>query len=217
MLSDVYRRARGGCVVVLAATVIAGFPKTSQASMAAPPAVQWTVGSGGNGHWYQLVIDPGLTYDQAKTAAAGLTYADPNTKQVLQGSLLVLDNSDYTAEFNFTFDKVFTPYLPANQRSYWIGASSPTGNSGDWTWINGSTVPKTTTDGWAIDHFEGPGREGATYYDTGDRRVYDYLASASSLAEGYVVEYQSVPEPASLALIALGGLLMLPRRRQVAD
>lgn len=111
----------------------------------------------------------------------------------------------YTNERDFVFDNVFSPGLTSNQ-GFWIGANLPTnGTSSDWKWIDGTSVPSAIVSNyWLVDHNEGGGPKGATFYDRGDRRVYDYIANNSTgLIAGYIVEYQAVPEPATVALVAI--------------
>lgn len=166
--------------------------------------VQWTIASGGNGHYYDRVAATNLTYTDAVSAAAASTYLG------MQGHLLILDTANvtaYTNERDFVFDNVFLPGQTAN-RVFWIGASLPTGGtSSDWMWVDGTSVPSTiVTSAWLVDHNEGAGPEGASFYDLADRRVYDYIANNSTnLVSGYIIEYQAaIPEPGTTALVAAG-------------
>jgi hypothetical protein len=186
--------------------------------------VQWSSGPGANGNYYQRIDQHSatpFTYDAAAADAAAMTF-DTGTA-TLTGRLAVLD-PDYADAFTFIHDNVMYPAgnaAPTNQ-SYWVGASSPTGNgapndanNSDWTWINGSPVPDSVVSGWNIDHVEGAGREGAGYYQSGSAQLWDYIATASSnLDYGYVVEYP-VPEPSLGALLVpvLGGLILKRRRK----
>ncbi len=197
---------------VLTPMIAAALLLGSGAALKADP-IQWTVASGGNGHYYDRINVTGLTYADAVSAAAASTYLG------MQGHLLILDTATlpaYTAERDFVYDNVFLPGL-TNNRVFWIGASLPNGGtSSDWTWVDGTSVPASiVSTAWLVDHGEGGGLEGASFFDRADRRVYDYIANNSTnLVSGYIIEYQ-VPEPSTWAAMLTGaGLLGLVARRR---
>jgi hypothetical protein len=148
--------------------------------IASATPVQWTVASGGNGHYYERIDQMNLTFAAAKTAAAARSFAGS------PGRLLILETATYTAEFNFVFDNVYAPGV-VSERAYWIGAFL-SASTGAWSWIDGSSIP--ASGGWNVDHHEGAGDEGGTFFRPGDRNIWDYIVSNSSnLVSGYVVEY----------------------------
>src|SRR2546430_8896096 len=146
-------RARGYCwhgsvFVVLSAILIC-----CGSSHAAP--VQWTSGTGANGHFYDRINQTGLTFAQAVAAAAGSTFNG------LPGHLVIFDNNNYANEFSFVDNNV---YLGAqDSRIYWAGAQwdGVTGTDRDhWFWLDATNCPTSITNGWQIGQFEGPGLEG---------------------------------------------------------
>jgi hypothetical protein len=162
-----------------------------------------------------------LSFQLAAADAAAMTYSVGPTTYA--GELAVFD-TNYSAATSFIASNVMygstgTGAAPTGEL-YWVGVSSPTGNStpndantSDWTWINGSPVADSVVSTWDIDHAEGAGPEGAGYFN-GSSQLWDYIATASSnLDYGYVVEFTPVPEPTSLAVLAVGGIAMLRRRR----
>jgi hypothetical protein len=176
---------------------------TCLASIATAAPIQWPAGSGGNDHYYERVEATGLTYDQADALAAGSSYLG------LPGHLLILETADYAAEFNFVNTNVYSPGVDAN-RTYWVGAKLLAGDP-DWKWVDGTTVPGAIVGSWNIDHFEGPGDEGASFFQPASNTLWDYITTnTSGYVSGYVVEYQPVPEPATacLAIAALGVCLI---------
>jgi hypothetical protein len=193
-------------------------------SMANSNVIQWPVGSGGNGYYYERVdmhSSTPLTFQLAEADAAAMSYTVGSA--TYSGELAVLD-TNYTAATNFISSNVMygstgTGAAPTNEL-YWVGVSSPTGNStpndanySDWTWVNGSPVPDSVVSTWDIDHAEGAGPEGAGYF-SGTSQLWDYIeTSSSNLDYGYIVEFTPVPEPTSLSLLVVGGVGLLRRRR----
>jgi hypothetical protein len=184
---------------------LAGFACFANTLSAAP--IQWTVGSGGNDHYYERIEAAGLTYDQAALVAAGSSFSG------LPGHFLILEEADYANELNFVNTNVYSPGVDSN-RIYWVGAKQLSGEP-DWKWVDGSTVPVAIRGSWNIDHFEGPGDYGAAFFQP-NTTLWDYITTnTSGFVNGYVVEYQPVPEPSTLAVATLSvlGLLIVTRRK----
>ncbi|HEY1686811.1 MAG TPA: PEP-CTERM sorting domain-containing protein [Tepidisphaeraceae bacterium] len=201
-------------VMLAAIAVLAG----ATGAFADSGLVQWNSGTGADGNYYQR-IDTGnaspLTFGQALFDAAAQTIVVGST--TYEGQLAVL-SPDYTDAFTFINDNVMYPASnPAGQgEMYWVGASSPDGNASpnNWSWINGTAVPDSVVNTWNIDHGEGPGPEGAGYFQN-NGQLWDYITTASSgQAYGYVVEFV-VPEPASICAAGtlLAGCVIRRRRR----
>lgn len=164
-----------------------------------------------NGHYYEKIESVNITWDAAKAAAASLSY------QGLPGHLVVLDSATYADEFAFVAGQVYAPGVQIG-RIYWLGASREVNDlithQEGWNWIDGSAVPTSITNGWNIDFHEGDVRQGAGFYDTSSGTVWDYDAlSQSGLTSGFLVEYGVVPEPVSMGLLPLAGLMAVRRRR----
>jgi hypothetical protein len=182
---------------------------------------QWTVASGGNDHYYQLVIVPtGITWLDASTAAqaaggylATLTSASENT---FVYNIAALDNSAWFID------------TPANGLGPWLGGyQSPASiePAGGWNWVTGEAWSYTN---WASG-------EPSNYAGIEDRlqlfgsqtlkaATWNDLPSggnADGPALAYVVEYNSspVPEPSTYAAILgcavlIGTIGMRRRNRQ---
>ncbi len=163
-----------------------------------------------NGHYYERVEAGNITWDAAKASAASLSYLG------LPGQLVVLDTATYTDERDFVFRNVYAPGVQSS-RTYWIGASREVNDlishQEGWNWIDGTAVPTLITSGWNIDFNEGDVREGANFFRTDSDTPWDYDAlSQSGLTSGFLVEYGGVPEPVSIGMLPLAGLMAIRRR-----
>ena len=113
-----------------------------------PPAVQWRVEDGGNGHWYQLVIDnPSRTWTEARAHS-----------QSVGGELCVLTDR---GEFDFVVAMArATPeawYGPSSwdvKLGPWVGATQVTSDpeytepDGGWMWIDGTAISSSDPHVW---------------------------------------------------------------------
>src|SRR5436853_3555154 len=149
-------------IAVAAAVVCA-----ARVAIAAP--VQWTSGTGANGHFYDRIDQTGLTYPQAVAAAAASSFNG------LPGHLVIFDNNNYTNEFNFVDANVYAPGV-SDSRIYWVGASwdGVTGTNRDhWFWLDGSNPPTSITNTWNIDQAEGAGPDGIAFFQTNSHTLWD--------------------------------------------
>ncbi len=166
--------------------------------------VQWTSAEGGNGHWYERVDVPnGMFWSTARDAAVARTY------MATCGYLACITSA---AENNFLTQRLL---LNAESAPFWIGGYQMPGYAEPaqgWAWITGEPFVYTN---WH------PG-EPNDLYDEDYLQIYggnppgvghwnDEFGNEVIDKYGYVVEY-AVPEPATMSLLALGGLALLRRR-----
>jgi hypothetical protein len=184
--------------------------------------VQWSIASGGNGHWYEYVSAPSIfapvSFDAARAAAEASTHLG------LQGYLATVTSAAEQQFINGAFSYLFG--FGATSTA-WLGASDAA-VEGEWRWLGGPEVGQLVSySDWLPGHpISGPGFES-----------YDYLAllvnaqsvpvsfgwssSPSNGALGYIVEYGAgvavpVPEPSTTAITLLGltGIAIFGRGRR---
>ena len=102
--------------------------------MASAVPVQWTVASGGNGHWYDIVRDGGSgTYSGSPTNAFRTWEAARDHAELGGGYLITLTSAE---EWDF-FKSLYTG---PQGGIHWLGAyqSNPAGpNASSWEWVTG--------------------------------------------------------------------------------
>ncbi len=155
-----------------------------------------------NGHYYQYVNIAGLSWDQAEAQASGMSYLG------LNGHLATLNTQ---AEYTFVNN-----YLNTVGSSWDLAAVGGRNVAGTYTWINGEGAMNFA--GWSSSPW---------YTDAGDPQAGNYgvamgnsdynnslLTQHVSMGFGdMLVEYQAVPEPSSLLLLAVGCAAIVGRRR----
>jgi hypothetical protein len=186
---------------------------TINAAIAAP--VQWSVGAGGNGHYYEVVNLPGSSWAAARDQAAGMSFNGA------QGHLATLTSG--------TENAFVTSLLTASASLQWfIGGAQPAGSIeplGSWSWITGEA--------WAYTNWNAPLQpDNHPFYPEGENALSMYSGSTAKRGQwndtsmtstvvpasweqvgGMVVEY-NVPEPGSLALTLPAILAALAFRRR---
>jgi hypothetical protein len=91
--------------------------------------------------FYKRIDQKGLTFDQARAAAAAVTLNG------LPGHPAIFETATYSQEFAFVRNNVYAPGVTNNQ-VYWVGASRPKSTDAgtlDWTWLDGTAVPTSIT------------------------------------------------------------------------
>ncbi|MBI5383119.1 MAG: hypothetical protein HZA90_00375 [Verrucomicrobia bacterium] len=175
-------------------------------SPASPPTtpVQWTVASGGNGHFYQAFLVPtGITWQAASDAATSLggylATATNATENDFIYSLVSGDNSFWFVNIN---GNGVGPWLGGLQSD---GALEP---AGGWHWITGE--PFTFTIWGTGQPDNGLGGQNRLHFASfpalKDKTWNDYADAPTALQpspSGFIVEWSSAPPPTLAAFTAV--------------
>lgn len=166
------------------------FLLASAAAYSAP--VQWTIANGGNDHWYEFVVAPGITWDQARADA--------------------LAAGGYLVNITSAAENAFVSSLLSGAVETWIGASDVAVEE-EFRWADGpeggqllvyhSFHPNEPNNFGGSENHVATGYQGGLWNDVG----------GTGTISGYVVE-SSVPEPSTFALglVSLAGLAVWRRR-----
>lgn len=193
---------------------------TVAAALAAPAVavpVQWTVASGGNGHFYELVLTTG-TWPTARTAASAANHLGQ------QGYLVTITSAAENQFLMTSFDALANSFV-------WIGATDQA-TEGVWLWIDGpeagvqfSQVGVATApfnfENWGPVEPNNAGDEDVAGINLGGTSGGGTLngqwgdTSIQTSLTGYIIEYGvSVPEPSPAILLACLGLGLLVSQRR---
>jgi hypothetical protein len=175
----------------------------AQAALCAP--VQWPVSAGGNNHFYELVAPPsGITWTDARTEATTASVYG------VAGHLVTISD---LAEWNFVIGQFPRDWT-------WIGLTDEA-QEGNFQWVTNEPVAFTR---WIPREPNNAGTENYVFYQQatalgGAFGWNDYRNVPSIISEplplGYVREFDTVPEPSSVVLLALGCAAVAVSRRRL--
>jgi hypothetical protein len=194
-------------------SAVAGAALALGSASASAVPIQWTVGSGGNGHWYDYVSTP-VDWNDALSAAAALTH---NT---MAGYLATVTSA---AEGDFIFGNVNTTFG-------WAGGNDNV-TEGEWRWVTGPEAgqvfwnggPGGSAPGGAFANWDGGepnnccGGENFLQINWNVTAWNDHGGPGNAgQTNGYYVEFadaNNVPLPGVVGLLGLGLLVMGVARR----
>jgi len=173
-------------------------------SISSATLVEWSIEDGGNGHSYEVVSAHGC-----------IDWTDARNASISLGGHLATITSAEENDFIFSLidnqPQYWTQPL-TNGHGPWLGGYQPDGSSepaGNWQWVSGESFDYTNWSG--REPSNGRGGENKLHY-FGYQTLYgdtwnDLFNSDDLLnPNSYIVEY--VPEPATLFLMSIGGLML---------
>jgi len=175
------------------------------ASGAMAEPVEWSIAEGGNGHTYEVFENSNITWDAAQSVAESM------------GGYLATITS--LGENGFIIDDLLGE--SPGYRWYFIGGYQPEGRAepdGDWRWITGEPWGYTNWDNNEPNNGINTPDEDALQINWFPSSMDDngqwndcFKDTVPVNNTGYIVE---IPEPATLSLLAIGGLALIRRKRK---
>jgi len=180
---------------------------------------QWTVGSGGNDHYY-MVVDSGtgISWTNARNAAAAMigpggapVHLSTNTSAAENTFVHSLLNASHY--YQDAFGSWIGPWLGGFQDHANPGYAEP---AGGWTWVTGETWSYTNWSPGEPNEF-GPGEDFLHFFGnsgTGPAAFWNDIGENPGVLHYYMVESEPVPEPATAVVLSFGVLAILVHRRR---
>jgi hypothetical protein len=153
-----------------------------------------------NGHYYRLIKGV-FNWDAANADANAASY---------EGELGHLATVTDAAENLF----LTSTYGSTALHLHWLGGFQPVGSpepGGGWSWVTGEPF---VFQNWEPGEPNNYGNENRIIFDHGvhaDGKAWNDI-TGTGVANGYVLEFDVIPEPVAAAIAAIGGLFLFFRR-----
>lgn len=196
---------------IVCAVLIGGLVANAKAADAA------VVSFAGNGHRYELVLDEGVTWDDASAAAAARG-AGWHLATITDATENAFIRSLFSAGPPTFVDSCLSSSLVGLVcGGLWIGGVSSGTGSNDWTWVTGEAF--TFSDWGPFEPFRNGDRIRIDEFRSLGTIAWNDVPSGRTLTTGYILENSSttspIPLPASLFFLVAGitGLAVTRRRK----
>lgn len=168
-----------------------------------------------NGHYYQAFFGD-YPWPDARNAAESQSHLG------YIGHLVTIDSP---GENNFVFGSVYAPNFqqyngPAQSSWVWLGGFQPAGSdepAGAWSWVTGEPFDYARWDtgqpSGSIGNPNGSGQNFLLMWYQGYWNDADGTGFGGGAVQGYIVEYEPVPEPSVFALFAVAVAVHVIHRR----
>lgn len=187
------------------------------AAMAAPSTLASPVCWPGSWHYYDRIDAYQINWFDAKNQAESLIYGG------VQGHLVTITSQP---EQDFIVN-TFMPAPDFDERHWWLGGFQPEGldpalePAGGWEWVTGEPWVFTAWSAAQPDNWGGFGGENHLQIWI-DAPVpapnwglwNDRTATDSGDTLGYIVEFETIPEPATMVLVATGIVAIAARAQR---
>jgi hypothetical protein len=163
-----------------------------------------------NGHYYEA-FSGSLSWPTARDNAAAMSYMG------LSGHLVAITSA---SENNFVFGAVYLANF-GNFGWVWLGGFQPSGSvepTGGWSWVTGEPFIYTGWDtGQPSDIAGNPNGYHQDFLLMWEQGYWNDASGpgfGGGAVSGYIVEYEVVPEPGVLSLLAFGSFAFVFRRKR---
>jgi hypothetical protein len=161
------------------ATTADGTSEFSSCALVPAGVVEWPTSQDGNGHFYQYVRQPGLSWTEASAAASQMSYNG------WSGHLVSIAYGSENAFVNALRN--------GGDMRAWIGLSDPNGIAeGSWRWITGETFDYSN---WGPGEPNNLGTEFWVEMFADGTWNNNVVKDLSFPSQGYIVEFEPPPPP----------------------
>lgn len=184
---------------ILVVVIVASLTSVSNAVL-----VEWPVGEGGNGHFYEAVLVlERISWSNAQTAA-----------EQAGGYLATITSAE---ENEFVYNLISSPefWYMEGSTSYmgpWLGGYQPPGSpepDGNWQWVTDEPFVYTNWRTGQPDNQNGEDRLHYYSHHSIPASTWNDMDPATYGIRGYITE---IPEPSTLLLLGLGAVMVRRKR-----
>lgn len=175
-------------------------------SVASAIPIEWDTASGGNGNSYELILQPGLTWNEANSAANALGSGWHLATVTSVGENAFIESLFNPGPPSFEANCLTSSLVGRVCEGIWLGGFSSSNSANDWQWVTGEAF--SFADWGPFEPFRNGDRlEIAEFRDRGQLIAWNDVPGGRTRSTGYIIEHEgplSVPEPLTIILMASG-------------